>query len=96
MVLNAGCESTDWISSDFALQAYINGSWQNVDNVSGNTDNYVSRGVTAFRASRIRLHVIKGQQDDNHTTRIYEFAVYRLFMDGIQLITKLKSNMKGA
>lgn len=76
MVLNAGCESTNDISSDFALQAYINGSWQNVDNVSGNTDNYVSRGVTAFRASRIRLHVIKGQQDDNHTTRIYEFAVY--------------------
>lgn len=76
MVLNAGCESTDWISSDFALQAYINGSWQDVDNVSGNKDNYVSRGVTAFRASRIRLHVIKGQQDDNHTTRIYEFAVY--------------------
>ena len=76
MVLNAGCESTDWISSDFALQAYVNGEWQDIDRVSANTDNCVSRGVAAFKASRIRLHVIKGQQDDNHTTRIYEFAVY--------------------
>ena len=39
MVLNAGCESTDWISSDFALQAYVNGSWQDIDRVSANTDN---------------------------------------------------------
>ena len=75
MVLNAGCESTDWISSDFALQAYVNGSWQDIDRVSANTDNYVSRGVTAFRASRIRLHVIKGQQDDNHTTRLHDRRV---------------------
>lgn len=75
-VLNAGCESTDWIASDFKLQALVNGTWKDIDVVNGNTDNFVQRGIEPIKASRFRLKVVKGQQDDNYTTRIYEFALY--------------------
>lgn len=76
MVLNAGSEGWDKISSGFKLQAYIDNEWKDIDVVSGNTDNLVMRGVPPFTTRKVRLQMVKGQQDNTYITRIYEFAVY--------------------
>lgn len=75
MVLNAGSENVNWISKAFKLQRYDNGRWMDVDIVNNNTENKVIRGVKPFTAQRVRLQMIQGEQE-NYTTRIYEFAVY--------------------
>lgn len=75
-VLNAGCEDSKWISRAYKLQRYDNGKWVDVDVVENNTDNHTERGVTPFTAQRVRLQMVQGQQDDDATTRIYEFSVY--------------------
>lgn len=75
MVLNAGSENVNWISKAFKLQRYDNGRWMDVDIVNNNTENKVVRGVKSFTAQRVRLQMIQGEQE-NYTTRIYEFAVY--------------------
>ena len=74
-VMNAGIESTDYITSAFRLQKYENGNWIDIDGVEGNTINKVHRSVTPFKADRIRLQIDKGEQKGS-TIRILEFAVY--------------------
>jgi len=74
-VMNAGIESSDYITSDFRLQKYENSQWIDVDVVSNNTVNKVDRTIEPFTANRIRLQVTKGEQN-GYTTRILEFAVY--------------------
>ena len=48
--MNAGIESTDYITSAFRLQKYENGNWIDIDGVEGNTINKVHRSVTPFKA----------------------------------------------
>ena len=74
-VMNAGIESSNYITSAFRLQKYENGQWVDVDIVANNTNNKVDRTVTPFTASLIRLQIDKGEQNGN-TTRILEFTVY--------------------
>lgn len=74
-VMNAGNESFNSITSGFRLQQYSNGQWVDVDVVTNNTINKVSRTVTPFTTTRVRLQTDKGEQNGN-TTRILEFAVY--------------------
>lgn len=76
LVLNAGSEEMRYISKSFKLQSYENGKWRDVDVVESNDENKVERGVEPFKTSRVRLQMMKGQQDDGYTTRIYEFAVF--------------------
>lgn len=75
MVLNAGCESDDYVTRACKLQRYDNGKWIDVDVISGNRDNKIVRGVTPFTTKRVRLQMIQGEQS-GYTTRIYEFGVY--------------------
>lgn len=75
MVLNAGSESDDYVTRDCKLQRYDNGKWIDVDEISGNRDNKIVRGVTPFTTKRVRLQMIQGEQS-GYTTRIYEFGVY--------------------
>lgn len=74
-VMNAGIESTDYITVDFRLQRYDNGDWIDVDVVKGNTLNKVHRYVPSFTTDRVRLQIDRGGQKDT-TTRILEFALY--------------------
>lgn len=75
MVLNAGSESDDYVTRACKLQRYDNGKWIDVDEISGNRDNKIVRGVTPFTTKRVRLQMIQGEQS-GYTTRIYEFGVY--------------------
>lgn len=75
MVLNAGSESDDYVTRACKLQRYDNGKWIDVDEISGNRDNKIVRGVTPFTTDRVRLQMIQGEQS-GYTTRIYEFGVY--------------------
>lgn len=81
-VMNAGIESSDFITSAFRLQRYDNGSWIDVDKVEKNTVNKVRRPVVPFTTNRLRLQIDKGEQKGN-TTRILEFAVYGREMDDV-------------
>ncbi|MDD3079942.1 MAG: glycoside hydrolase family 38 C-terminal domain-containing protein [Paludibacter sp.] len=74
-VVHAGIESDDNIASDFTLQ-YYNGSWVDVDAVTGNTDNKTVRTVTPFTAERVRLKIIKPTQGSSTIARIYSFDLY--------------------
>ena len=75
MVLNAGCESSNYITKSFKLQRREGTQWIDVDIVEDNTANKLVRGVTPFTADRVRLQILQGEQE-SYTTRIYEFAVY--------------------
>ena len=75
MLLNAGSELDDYVTRACKLQRYDNGKWIDVDEISGNRDNKIVRGVTPFTTDRVRLQMIQGEQS-GYTTRIYEFAVY--------------------
>ena len=75
MVLNAGCESTNYITKSCKLQKYENRRWVDVDVVEDNTANKLVRSVEPFTTERVRLQVTQGEQND-YTARIYEFAVY--------------------
>lgn len=81
-VMNAGIESSDYITSAFRLQRYDNGNWIDVDIVENNTDNKVRRSVAPFTTDRIRLQIDKGEQKGS-TTRILEFAVYGREIDDV-------------
>jgi hypothetical protein len=74
-VLNSGNESTNFITSGFRLQRYDNGSWIDVDVVTNNVLNKVTRVVSPFTATKVRLSIDKGEKNGT-TTRIREFAVY--------------------
>ena len=75
MLLNAGSESDNYVTRACKLQRYDNGKWIDVDEISGNRDNKIVRGVTPFTTDRVRLQMIQGEQS-GYTTRIYEFGVY--------------------
>ena len=81
-VMNAGSESTNYITSAFRLQRYEDGNWIDVDKVEGNTINKVHRSVTPFETDRVRLQIDKGEQNGT-TTRILEFAVYGSEVGGV-------------
>ena len=74
-VMNAGIESSNYITSAFRLQRYENAQWIDVDIVENNTINKVIRDVEPFITDRVRLQINKGEQEGN-TTRILEFAVF--------------------
>ncbi len=74
-VLNAGSESSNYITKNFRLQRYENGVWIDVDVVTNNVENKVSRFVTPFTSQKVRLQVDQGEQNGT-TTRVPEFAVY--------------------
>ena len=74
-VMNAGVESSDFVTKAFRLQRYYNGMWIDADVVNNNTDNKVLRSVSAFTTEKVRLQINQGEQNGN-TTRILEFAVY--------------------
>ncbi|MFR8835302.1 glycoside hydrolase family 38 C-terminal domain-containing protein [Bacteroides nordii] len=77
LVMNAGVESSQYITSAFRLQGYENGVWIDLDQVTDNTLNKVHRYIPSFTTDRVRLQIDKGEQgDDGTTTRILEFAVY--------------------
>lgn len=75
-LLNAGCESGDYITRAYKVQYNYNGKWITVDSLGDNRDNRIEHGVTPFSAKRIRLQILQPQQNDDPTTRIYEFALY--------------------
>jgi len=86
LILNAGVESADYITSAFRLQAYENGKWVDMDVVTNNTDNKVDRNIEPFTADHIRLQIDKGEQN-GYTTRILEFAVFGMKGDGTAIQT---------
>lgn len=76
MVLCAARESGDYVASDFKLQYQAeDGTWIDADIVAGNQANKVVRPVQPITATKVRLQMVKGAQND-YVTRIYEFAVY--------------------
>ncbi len=74
-LLNAGCEGLDKISRRFKVQYHDGSSWKDIDVVTDNTANRVSRTVGAVQATRFRLQVNEGEQG-GATARIYEFSLY--------------------
>lgn len=84
-VVNAGIEGDSEISSDYTLQYYINSSWVDVDVVISNILNKTIRTISPITTDRVRIKVLKGQQNGT-TARIYSFDVF-----GRDLNTGLKS-----
>lgn len=75
-VLNAGIEQSGYITKSCKLQCLNDdGQWEDIDIVDNNTDNKMQRGITPVTTTKVRLQIIKGEQDGT-TTRIYEFALY--------------------
>lgn len=85
-VLHAGIESDGMITADFKLQRYDNGSWIDVDAVTGNTDNKTNRFVTPFRTSKIRLYLDRPEQSGG-VARIYSLNIYGKETSGIEDIS---------
>ena len=77
MVLGAARESGDYVAKSFKLQYLAeDGTWVDVDVVEGNQMNKVVRTLSRpVTTTRVRLQMIQGEQNE-YTTRIYEFAVY--------------------
>lgn len=77
-VLHAGIENENNITSDFVLQRYDNGSWIDVDVVTGNKENKTVRVVEPFTSDKVRLKIVKGEQNAGlpGIARIYEFNVF--------------------
>ncbi|MFT4143962.1 MAG: discoidin domain-containing protein [Mobilitalea sp.] len=74
---SAAGESTAFNTSDFKLQASLDGiNWIDVDIVSGNIAAITDRTVNPFTARYIRLYITKATQADNQVARIYELEVY--------------------
>lgn len=92
-IIHAGIENDDNITSDFTLQ-YYNGSWIDVDAVTGNTSNKTVRTVTPFTTDKIRLKIIKPTQGTSTIARIYSFDVYG--SRSITSIWDIKSDKKSS
>ena len=77
MVLGAARESGGYVAKSFKLQYQAeDGTWVDADVVEGNQMNKVVRTLSQpITTSRVRLQIIQGEQNE-YTTRIYEFAVY--------------------
>ncbi|MBO7119433.1 MAG: discoidin domain-containing protein [Bacteroidaceae bacterium] len=76
MVLGAARESGGYVAKAFKLQYQADDeTWVDADIVEGNQMNKVVRTLQPVTTTRVRLQMIQGEQDD-YTTRIYEFAVY--------------------
>ena len=77
-LLNAACETPEFITRDCLLQGRNNQNeeWQTLDRISGNIDNIVDRTFNPVTLRYLRLFVTQPTQDDNGATRIYEFGVY--------------------
>ncbi|MBR3857972.1 MAG: discoidin domain-containing protein, partial [Bacteroidaceae bacterium] len=77
MVLGAARESGGYVAKSFKLQYLAeDGTWVDADVVEGNQMNKVVRTLSQpITTSRVRLQIIQGEQNE-YTTRIYEFAVY--------------------
>ena len=77
MVLGAARESGGYVAKSFKLQYLTeDGTWVDADVVEGNQMNKVVRTLSRpVTTTRVRLQMIQGEQNE-YTTRIYEFAVY--------------------
>ena len=77
MVLGAARESGGYVAKSFKLQYQAeDGTWVDADVVEGNQMNKVVRTLSQpITTTRVRLQIIQGEQNE-YTTRIYEFAVY--------------------
>ena len=77
MVLGAARESGGYVAKSFKLQYLAeDGTWVDADVVEGNQMNKVVRTLSQpITTTRVRLQIIQGEQNE-YTTRIYEFAVY--------------------
>lgn len=74
-IVHAGIEGDDKITSDFTLQYYSNNVWVDVDVVTNNTENKTTRFVDTFVADKVRLKILKPEQNGS-IARIYSFDLF--------------------
>ena len=77
-VTHAGIEEDGFITSDFVLQRYdaVSQTFVDVDVVTNNTLSRTNRQVEPFIAQRVRLKIIKAEQNGNGAARIYSFRLF--------------------
>ncbi len=72
-----GGEDSGYNTRDFKLQSSADGiTWVDQDVVMNNTSNKTDRVVTPFNARYVRLYITKPTNNNDTSTRIYEFEVY--------------------
>ncbi len=73
IVINAGVESADWITKEYALQVKSGNNWVTVDQVKANQENVTNRIVNNISGRYVRL--LLPYSSGNEVARIYEFKV---------------------
>ena len=72
----AGGEYAGYNTRDFKLQAFVSGSWTDVDTVAGNTANATDRTFASVSAQRWRLYITSPNNGIDNAARINEFSLY--------------------
>jgi serine/threonine protein kinase len=73
----AGGETLDYNTRNFNIQVSVNGTqWETVANISDNKSSITTHMIVPVDARYIRLVVLRGEQSEHNTARIYEVQVF--------------------